>query len=379
MTLTTATLTFTDEQEELRTAVRRFLADKAPSDAVRRVMDTEEGHDPAVWAQMAGQLGLPGIALPEEHGGLGFGAVELGIVLEELGRALSPEPFLATVALAGRALATSTDEDLKRRWLPGIVDGTATAALAVREDGGGWDLDGVRTVAEAAGDEHVLTGTKTFVIHGEAADLLLVVARTADGPALFAVDAAAGPLGLTRTRLAVLDPTRRLARVELVGVPARRVAAPAGHLREVLDLAVVAVAAEQVGGAQACLDLAVEYAKIRVQFGRPIGSFQAIKHKCADMLLELEAARSALHHATALAADRDGTDPGELAAAAAVCGAWCGAAAVHVAKETIQIHGGIGYTWEHDAHLYLKRAKSSQLLFGAPAAHRARLADLVGI
>jgi alkylation response protein AidB-like acyl-CoA dehydrogenase len=167
--------------------------------------------------------------------------------------------------------------------------------------------------------------------------------------------------------------------VELVGVPARRVAAPAGHLREVLDLAVVAVAAEQVGGAQACLDLAVEYAKIRVQFGRPIGSFQAIKHKCADMLLELEAARSALHHATALAADRDGTDPGELAAAAAVCGAWCGAAAVHVAKETIQIHGGIGYTWEHDAHLYLKRAKSSQLLFGAPAAHRARLADLVGI
>jgi alkylation response protein AidB-like acyl-CoA dehydrogenase len=372
------TLTFTDEQEELRASVRRFLADKAPSDAVRRVIETDAGHDPAVWAQMAGQLGLQGIALPEEHDGLGFGPVELGVVLEELGRALSPEPFLSTVALAGRALATSTDDEAKRRWLPGIVDGSVTAALAVSEEGAGSTLDELRTVAEPAGDAFTLRGTKILVIDGESADLLLVAARGPEGPTLFAVDAAAVPEGLSRTRHDALDPTRRLARVDLAGVPAQRIVAPEGHLRTVLDLAVIAVASEQVGGAQAGLDLSVEYAKVRVQFGRPIGTFQAIKHKCADMLLRLEAARSALYHAATLAAD-PAVDPDELAAAAAVCGAWCGETAVHVAKETIQIHGGIGYTWEHDSHLYLKRAKSSELLFGTPTAHRARLADLVGM
>jgi alkylation response protein AidB-like acyl-CoA dehydrogenase len=223
-----------------------------------------------------------------------------------------------------------------------------------------------------------LRGTKILVIDGENADLLLVAARGPQGPTLFAVDAAAAPAGLSRTRHDALDPTRRLARVDLAGVPARRLVAPEGHLRTVLDLAIIAVASEQVGGAQACLDLSVEYAKVRVQFGRPIGTFQAIKHKCADMLLKLEAARSALYHAATLAAE-PAVDPAELAAAAAVCGAWCGETAVHVAKETIQIHGGIGYTWEHDAHLYLKRAKSSELLFGTPTAHRARLADLVGM
>jgi alkylation response protein AidB-like acyl-CoA dehydrogenase len=373
------TLTFTEEQEELRASVRRFLADKAPVDAVRKAVQTEAGHDPAVWAQMAGQLGLQGIALPEEYGGLGFGAVELGIVLEELGRGLSPEPFLATVALAGRAVATSRDGALQQQWLPGIVDGSVTAALAVAEEGGRWDLSSLRTGAEPAGEGVMLTGTKSFVIDGEGADLLLVAARSAEGSAaLYAVDAREPVAGLTRTRLEVLDPTRRLTRVELVAVPARRVEAPEGHLRALLDLAVIAVAAEQVGAAQACLDMSVEYAKVRVQFGRPIGSFQAIKHKCADLLLELEAARSALYHAAGLAADPQ-ADPTELSAAAAVCGAWAAETAVHAAKETIQIHGGIGFTWEHDSHLYLKRAKSSELLFGAPSAHRARLADLVGI
>ncbi|MGY3555454.1 acyl-CoA dehydrogenase family protein [Williamsia sp. R60] len=372
------TLTFSDEQEELRASVRRFLLDKAPTEAVRRAVETDEGHDPAVWGQMANQLGLHGIALPEEHGGMGFGAVELGIVLEELGRALSPEPFLSTVALSGRALAVSTDTALQERWLPGIVEGTVTAALAVAEPGGGWNADAVSTVAERSGDGYVLTGTKNFVIGGESADLLLVVAVADDAPALFAIDAVAGPEGLTRTRLAVLDETRRLARIDLEGTPAQRVDAPAGHLRRVLDLSLIALAAEQVGTAQACLDLSVEYAKVRVQFGRPIGSFQAIKHKCATMLVQLEAARSALYHAASLAADPD-ADPVELAAAAAVCAAWVGDTAVQIAKETIQIHGGIGYTWEHDSHLFLKRAKSSELLFDTPAVHRARLADLVGM
>ena len=370
------TLAFSDEHEELRVSVRRFLAERAPTEAVRRVMESAPGHDPAVWDLMAGQLGLPAIALPEEYGGLGLGPVELGIVLEELGRALSPEPFLSSVALAGRALATSGDADAAGRWLPGIVDGSLTAALAVSEEGHTWALDRLRTRAEPTADGYALAGTKTFVIDGDSAGLLLVAAVAPDGPALFAVTSADG---VTRTRLTVLDPTRRLARIALAGTPARRVTAPAGHLREALDMGVISAAAEQVGGAQACLDITVAYARTRVQFGRPIGSFQAVKHRCADMLLALEAARSALQHATALAADRDGTDPTDLSVAAAVCGSWCGEAFTHIAKETIQLHGGIGYTWEHDAHLYLKRAKSTELLFGRPAAHRARLADLLGI
>ncbi|MET7335419.1 acyl-CoA dehydrogenase family protein [Nonomuraea sp. NPDC005650] len=370
------TLSFTDEQEELRISVRRFLADKAPTESVRLSMETAEGHDHAVWAQMAGQLGLQGIVLPEQHGGMGFGPIELSIVLEELGRALSPEPFLSSVAFAGRALAISDDVEAMRRWLPGIVDGSLTAALAVSEESGSSSLDDVSTTAEPSGAEFALTGVKMFVIDGDSSDLLLVAARTDHDLALFAVESEEG---VTRTRLAAVDPTRRLARLEFAGTPARRIEARSGHLREVLDLAIIALAAEQVGGAQACLDMTVEYAKVRVQFGRQIGSFQAIKHKCADMLLQLEAARSALYHAVAIAAARDGTDSADLSSAAAVCGAWCGQAFTHLAKEMIQIHGGVGYTWEHDAHLYLKRAKSSELLLGSPVMHRARLADLVNI
>jgi alkylation response protein AidB-like acyl-CoA dehydrogenase len=373
------TLTFTDEQEELRASVRRFLADKSPSEAVRRWMESAEGHDPALWRQMAEQLGLQGLALPEEYGGAGYGPVELGIVLEEMGRALLPAPFLSSVALAGQALAISGDDVAKRRWLPGIADGTRTAALAVSEQDSAWTVDGVRCTATPKGEGWALDGTKTFVIDGGSADLLLVVARTDDGPALFAVE---GEEGTARSPLTALDPTRRLAHVTLDAAPAVRVGAAGdqgAYLRDVLDLAIVALAAEQVGAAQACLDMSVAYAKIRVQFGRPIGSFQAIKHKCADMLLEVESAKSAVYNAAAVAADRIAGAGEDLPVAAALAGAYCSTTAVHAAKETIQIHGGIGYTWEHDAHLYLKRAKSSELLLGAPAAHRARLAALVGI
>ena len=344
-------IAFTAEQEELRAVVRRFLRDRAD---VRTWMASEEGHDPAVWRQLADQLGLPGIAVPEKYGGSGGGPVELGIVLEEMGRVLLPSPFFATVALAGQTLAVSGDDAAKSRWLPGIADGSLTATLAIAEE------SGQPADIESGG---TLSGTKLFVIDGHTADLLLVVARTG----LFAVEGSAP--GVTRTRLETLDPTRRLARIDFDGAPAVRIGDALPH--QALDLAVVALAAEQVGGAQACLDMAVGHAKVRVQFGRPIGTFQAIKHKCADMLLAVEAARSAAYHA-ASAGD-------ELPVAASVAGAYCSAAFTQVAKENIQIHGGIGYTWEHDAHLYLKRAKASEQLFGAPAAHRARLAELVGI
>ncbi|MEW1826792.1 acyl-CoA dehydrogenase family protein [Streptomyces sp. NPDC088196] len=365
-------MTFTEEQEQLRTTLRRFLADKAPSAAVRRAMDSDEGYDSRLWRQMADQLGLHGLALPEAYGGFGGGPVELGIVLEELGRVLLPSPYFATVALAGQALAASNDEAAKARWLPAIADGSTTATLALAEENGSWQLEDIETSA----GHGTVSGTKMFVVDGHTADLILVVARTDTGPALFAVDGDAP--GVTRTRLETLDPTRRLARVDLEAAPARRVG-PDGdasaYLRTVLDLVAVALAAEQVGGAQACLDAAVAYAKVRVQFGRPIGSFQAIKHKCADLLVQVEGARSAADHAAAVAAEGSS----ELPVSAALAAACCADAFTHAAKENIQIHGGIGYTWEHDAHLYLKRAKSSEQLFGGPATHRARLADLVGI
>uniref|UniRef100_A0AAU2AAB1 Acyl-CoA/acyl-ACP dehydrogenase n=1 Tax=Streptomyces sp. NBC_00093 TaxID=2975649 RepID=A0AAU2AAB1_9ACTN len=368
--------TFTEEHETLRSTLRRFLADKAPSEAVRRSMESDEGHDPALWRQMADQLGLHGLALPEEYGGFGGGPVELGIVLEELGRVLLPSPYFATVALAGQALAVSGDDTAKARWLPAIADGSLTGTLALAEAGGSWRVEDVAASAERDAEGWRVSGTKMFVIDGHSADLLLVVARADTGPGLFAVDGTAP--GVTRTRLETLDPTRRLARIDLDGAVALRVG-PEGdateYLRTVVDRVAVALAAEQVGGAQACLDASVEYAKVRVQFGRPIGSFQAIKHKCADTLLQVEAARSAAYRAMAVA---DG-EPAELPVSAALAAAYCANAFTHAAKENIQIHGGIGYTWEHDAHLYLKRAKSSEQLFGSPAAHRARLADLVGI
>ncbi|MFF3567507.1 acyl-CoA dehydrogenase family protein [Nocardia jiangxiensis] len=371
------TLVFTPEQEELRATIRRFLAERSPSESVRRWMESEQGYDPELWRRMATELGVHGLALPEEFGGFGGGPVELGIVLEEMGRALLPSPYFATVALAGQALLASNDQAAQARWLPSIAEGALTATLAVAEESGSWRLEDVATVATAQGADWVLSGTKMFVIDGHSADLLLVVARTEGGPALFAVPGDAR--GLTRTRLETLDATRRLARIDLDDVPAEPVGPTgsdaSGYLRTVLDLAVVALAAEQVGGTQACLDAAVEYAKIRVQFDRPIGSFQAIKHKCADLLLELEAARSATYHAAAVAAG----DRSELPVAAALAAACGSAAFTRAAKENIQIHGGIGYTWEHDAHLYLKRAKSAEQLFGGPALHRSRLADLTGI
>ncbi|WP_460062956.1 acyl-CoA dehydrogenase family protein [Streptomyces sp. YKOK-I1] len=376
----TFTLTFTEEHEALRSTLRRFLADKAPSEAIRRSMESEQGHDPALWRQMADQLGLHGMALPQEYGGFGGGPVELGIVLEELGRVLLPSPYFATVALAGQALAASGDATAQARWLPAIADGTLTGTLALAERSGSWRLEDVTATAVRDGTGWRLSGTKMFVIDGHSAELLLVVARSDTGPALFAV--AGDAAGVTRTRLETLDPTRRLARVDLdraeaVGVGPEGDAT--GRLRAVLDLAVVALAAEQVGGARACLDAAVEYAKARVQFGRPIGSFQAVKHRLADMLLRIEAARSSAYHAMATAAENAGADTGALPTAAALAASYCAEAYTHAAKDNIQVHGGIGCTWEHEAHLHLKRAKSSEQLFGSPATHRGRLADLVGI
>jgi alkylation response protein AidB-like acyl-CoA dehydrogenase len=364
------------EHDELRQVVRGFLRDKSPSSEVRRLVDAGRNRDDAVWAQMAAQLGLPGIVVPAAYGGTGYGPAELEIVLEEMGRVLLVAPFFATVALAGQALAISGDEEAQERWLPGIADGSLTATLAVAEDSGTWDLGEVTASAEPAGDVWTVSGTKLFVVDGCSADLLLVVARAPDGLGVFGVDRDAP--GVERARLDTLDLTREFASVLLRGAPAVRVGAgqdAMAWLSRVNHLALAALAAEQLGGAARCLELSVEYAKVREQFGRPIGSFQAIKHKCANMLLEVECGRSAVNHASAALA---GGYP-DAAIAATLAYVCCSRAFTNAAKECIQIHGGIGYTWEHDAHLYLRRAKSSELFFGAPARHRVRLAELAGI
>jgi alkylation response protein AidB-like acyl-CoA dehydrogenase len=367
---------FSEEQEELRSSVRRFLDDKSPMTEVRRLMETTDGYDPAVWAQMGTQLGLQGLAIPEEYGGSGFTYVELIVVLEEMGRSLLCAPYFATIALAANTILASGDDAAKKELLPGIATGDTIATLAFTEDNGRWDEGGITTTATRAGDGWTLDGHKMFVLDGHVANLLVVAARTPAGLSLFAVEGDAP--GLTRTPLATMDQTRKQARLELAGTPGRLIGADGGAsagLSRTLDLAAVALAAEQVGGAQRCLDMSVEYAKERVQFGRPIGSFQAIKHKCADMLLEVESAKSAAYYAGWAAAESSD----ELPVVASLAKAYCSDAYFHAAAENIQIHGGIGFTWEHDAHLYFKRAKSSELLLGDPTYHRELLAQRIGL
>jgi alkylation response protein AidB-like acyl-CoA dehydrogenase len=369
------TFTFTDEQDELRSSVRRFLASKSASSDVRHLMETDDGYDPQVWKQMADQLGLQELAIPEQYGGSGFTVVELGIVFEEMGRALLCAPFFATIGQAAQLLLSLDDDTANSRWLPAIARGEVIATLATVDDSGSNDRADTDARATKIGDHWTVDARKTLVVDGMLADLLLVTARDDEGLGVYLIEPHTA--GVNRVALSTLDLTRRLARVELVGAPAIRVGAgdATAAVNHARDLALVALACEQTGAAERCLEMAVEYAKIRVQFGRPIGSFQAIKHKCADMLLEVESAKSAAYYAARAAAEM----PEELPASAALAKAHCSEVFFNVAAENIQVHGGIGFTWEHDAHLYFRRAKSSQMMFGNPEHHRARLADLVGI
>ena len=364
-------LGFSEDQDELRRFVRQFLEEKSPESAVRELMAAERGYDEAVWRQMAGQLGLQGIAISESHGGGGFTFRELALVLEEMGRALLCAPYFSTVVLAASALSRSGDEAACGELLPAIAAGGCIATLAFEEDD---EAHGAVAVADGSGWR--LRGEKSYVLDGHVADVVLVAARSPHGLGLFRCSGDAEGLG--RELLPTLDLTRKQARLTFAGTPAvavGRLGNGAAVLDGVLQLAAVALAAEQVGGAQRCLDTAVAYAKERMQFGRPIGSFQAIKHRCADLLLETETARSAAYYAAWCAATGDE----DLPVAAAMAKAQCSDAYYRAAAENIQILGGIGFTWEHPAHLYFKRAKASQLMFGDPAHHRARLADLVGL
>jgi alkylation response protein AidB-like acyl-CoA dehydrogenase len=364
------------EQEELRTSVRRFLADRAPLPRARELMGTGTGLDAAVWKQAGTQLGLQGIAIPEEYGGSGFSFAEQAIVLEELGAGLYTGPYLASAVLAATALLASPDEEARRELLPAIASGQTIAALAFTEDDGSWDPAAIRLAAAPDGGRWVLDGHKSFVLDGAVATLLLTVAVTGDGLSLFAVDASSA--GLAVTALPTLDETRGLARLEFTSVTARLIGAPgdaAAILGHVLDVAAIALAAEQLGGAQRALDMAVSYAKAREQFGRPIGSFQTIKHRCADLLAEVESLRSAVAYAASAVA----AGSVEVPVLASLIKAYASEVYFHAAAENIQIHGGIGFTWEHDAHLYFKRAKASELFLGDGSYHRERLAQRIGI
>jgi alkylation response protein AidB-like acyl-CoA dehydrogenase len=371
-------LAYSTEQQELRESVRRFLADRMPLTRVRELMDAPDHGDEKVWQYAGSQLGLQALAIPEEYGGAGFSFAEQAIVLEELGAALYPGPYLASAVIAATALLASSDAGAKAELLPGIASGDTVATLAFTEDDGSWAADVTRLAATRAGADGcwTLDGHKSFVLDGHAADLILVVARAADGLSLFAVDGEAA--GLTRTRLETLDQTRSMARLEFAATPARLIGTAGDAepvLNRTLDITAIALGAEQLGGAQRALDMAVGYAKVRHQFGRPIGSFQAIKHRCADLLLEVESLRSAVVYAAAAVAE----DSAEVPVLAALVKALASDTYFHVAAENIQIHGGIGFTWEHDAHLYFKRAKASELFLGDASYHRERLATRIGL
>lgn len=364
---------FSEEQEMLRRSARDFLSQECPMSYVRQMMDDERGYSVEVWRKMA-DLGWMGLIFPEEHGGLGLDMVDLVVVLEEMGRIVLPGPYFPTVALAGVTLLEAGADDQKAKYLPSIAAGKLKATLALVEASGRWDAAGVSLEARSDAGGYLLSGTKLFVPEAQVADLILVAARTetsdSDGVTLFAVEVPKH--GVEITTLETMDQTRKLCEVKLdqVRVGAEDVVGEVGRgwrvLDRVLDRGRVALCAEMCGGAEKVLEMSVEYAKVRVQFDRPIGSFQAIQHKCADMLLQVESAKSATYYAAWAVAN----DVEEAPLASAMAKAYTSDAYRIVAGEGIQVHGGIGFTWEHDMHIYFKRAKGSELTFGDSTLNR---------
>lgn len=366
---------FSEDQEELRRYARQWLTERMPLARVRDHMATSEGFDRADWGAVA-ELGWQAMAIPEEYGGAGFGLLELAVLMEEQGRGLYCGPFLSTVVAAANTILLAGSEQQKSDILPGIAAGERVVTLAVAEDQAGWDGEGMATSATRSGDTWTIDGAKRFVLDGHTADLLIVAAQTADGVGLFLVDGDSE--GVERSLLDAMDETRKQASITFTAVTvsddARLPGGDAATLARVDEIVAVCLALEQVGGAEATLEMAVQYAKDRQQFGKPIGAFQAIKHKCADMLLAVESARAAAYYAAWAVAE--GSD--EAATVVPLAKAYCSDAFFECAGSNIQVHGGIGFTWEHDAHLYFKRAKSSQLMFGTPAQRRRQLAERLG-
>jgi alkylation response protein AidB-like acyl-CoA dehydrogenase len=374
---------FSEEQEMLRKSARDFLAKESPMTYVRQMMEDERGFRDEQWRKMA-ELGWVGLILPEQYGGAGLTFVDMVVILEEMGRVVLPGPFFSTAILGGVALVEGGNAALKGEVLPRLAAGDLRLTLAQLEPNARWDADGIELEAKPAGGGYRLSGTKLFVPDAHTADLLVVAGRApgsagAEGVSLFLVEAKAP--GVTTTLLKTMDQTRKLCEVALkdVAVPADRVLGAPGQgwklLERVVDRGKVGLCAEMCGGAQKVLEMSVDYAKVREQFGRPIGSFQAIQHKCANMLVEVESSKSATYYAAWAVAN----DVPEAPLAAAMAKAYCSDAYRHTAGEGIQIHGGIGFTWEHDMHIYFKRAKSSEVTFGDATWNREIVAQLIGL
>jgi len=375
------TVDLTAEHDEIRSVARRFLEKEYPSARLRALAGSAAGWEPADWEQIA-ELGWPAISLPETYGGVGYGMAERCLLLEEMGRVLLPGPFLASAVLAADLVALTATEAQRATLLPAIGDGSLLATVVAAGDlYAGADATGAITATNGDGGWS-LSGRGGLVLDAGIAEVLIVVARLAGGVGVFAVGSGTDGVGIRPVDL--VDRTRRVAAVEFSGAGAVRLDAAAGTAAGVaaaLQRGTVSLAAEMVGGAQRCLDLTLDYLKARHQFGRPIGSFQALKHRCADLAVAVDAAREAVHLAVDVIdcrtrADRAPVDAALVAAAAKVAAA---DAFLLAANEMIQLHGGIGFTWEHDAHLYYKRALCSAQLLGTPVAHRARLAEALGV
>ena len=357
---------FSEEQEMLRQSARALLEKECPSTVVRKLMEDERGFDPALWRKMA-ELGWLGLVIPEEYGGGGLSYVDLVLIMEEMGRVVLPSPFIWTVMVA-EAIKRAGSDSHKSSLLPKIASGELIATIAYLEPPAVWSADGIAMTARAEGAGYVLDGTKLLVNDGHIADCILVAARTGGsgnrGITLFALESKRA--GIAVTRLTTMDQTRKLAEVKFSGVKADTgdVIGDADSgwniLSEIIDRGKVMLAGEMMGGAQKVLEMTVDYAKVRVQFGRPIGSFQAVQHKCANMMIDVEGAKSAAYYASWAVSN----DVAEASLAAALAKAAASDAFRRVSAEGIQLHGGIGFTWDHDMHLYFKRAKSSEFTFG---------------
>jgi len=373
-----------EEQEALQENARAFLKEYSGPEQIRTAMQSRAGFDSETWRLISQELDWPALHIPEAYGGIGLGHVDLAVLLEATGESLLCAPLFSTVALAANAILEIGSEEQKQSLLRSIAEGDQTATLAFTEASGRWEAGGIEMTATPDGDDFILDGRKNLVVDGHSADRILIVARRPDssgeeGLSVFVVSG--DEPGLARKTLPTMDQTRRLTDLDFTGVRVSRdkvLGAPNeawSGLRRTLDLAAIALAAEQVGGATRCLEMAVEYSKEREQFGRPIGSFQSLKHKCADMFIEVESARSALYYAACIA--DDGSD--DLKTNASLTKAWCSEAYFKCAAESIQIHGGVGFTWEYDPHLHFKRARASEAWLGTPATHRERLAKAIGL
>lgn len=350
-----------ESQEILKDTARKFFAGECPISEVRRLMETPTAYDSVLWSKMAEQ-GYTGIIFPEQFGGVGLGIVELALLMEEAGRALLPGPFFSTVALAGAVLNATGSLEQKKKYLPPICQGQARSTLALLEASASWDPMDARIETTGA----KLNGEKLFVPDAAVADSIIVVAREA----AYIVDANAP--GLKISAMHGIDLTRKLYTIQFKQTPAEKLANWAGLTRG-LDIAAAALSAELVGGMQRALDLTVEYAKTRKQFGKPIGTYQAVQHQCADMYLETESARSAAYYAAWALAE----NTPDASVAVSIAKMYASDAGRTVGNRSIQIHGGMGFTWENDLHLYYRRAKASETHLGDAFFHRERIARAV--